>query len=155
MHIQLTGAIPFVSFGITISVRHSLHDLLEQNPDWQICSEAVDGADAIAKAQQCKPDIMILDFFMPGMTGVQAADVLGRLLPSVPTFIISLYMTAGLAAQAKNAGAKGTAQKSDTSQSWDGREMTVSRGAPIKKRRTAKGWSPPRIAVIRNLGKPS
>lgn len=64
------------------TVRHSLSNLLEQNPEWVVCAEAVDGADAIAKAQQYKPDIMILDFFMPGMTGIEATRVLGRLLPT-------------------------------------------------------------------------
>ena len=63
------------------TVRHSLHGLLEQNPDWQVCAEAVDGVDAVAKAQQCRPDIIILDFFMPRMKGVEAVQVLGRVLP--------------------------------------------------------------------------
>lgn len=97
------------------TVRHSLHGLLEQNPDWKICAEAVNGSDAIAKAQQCKPDIMILDFFMPGMTGVEAARVLSRVLPSVPILIVTLYITADLVTQAKSAGVKGAVQKSDTS----------------------------------------
>lgn len=98
------------------TVRHSLHGLLEQNPDWEVCAEAVDGADAIAKAQQCTPDIIILDFFMPGMTGVEAAGTLGRILPSVPVLIVTLYITTQLLIQAKSAGAMGAAPKSDTGQ---------------------------------------
>lgn len=98
------------------TVRHSLSSLLEQNPDWVVCAEAVDGADAIAKAQQCKPDIMILDFLMPGMTGIEATRVLGRLLPAVPVLIVTLYITAQLITEAKSAGAKGTAEKSDISE---------------------------------------
>jgi len=98
------------------SFRHSLHGLLEQNPGWEVCAEAVDGVDAVAKAQQCKPDIMIFDFFMPGMTGVEAAQVLSRVLPAVPILIITLYITAQLIVLAKSAGAKGAAQKSDTGQ---------------------------------------
>jgi chemotaxis response regulator CheB len=49
-------------------VRKSLHGLLEQYPEWMVCAEAVDGADAIDKAQQFRPDVIILDFFMPRMT---------------------------------------------------------------------------------------
>src|SRR5712691_623679 len=59
------------------AVRRSLHGLLEQNPNWKVCAEAVDGPDAIAKAQQFKPDVIVLDFFMPGMTGVEAARLAG------------------------------------------------------------------------------
>lgn len=70
------------------SFRRSLHGLLEQNHSWEVCAEAVDGADAVAKAKQCKPDIMILDFFMPRMTGVEAAQVLGPIFPAVPILII-------------------------------------------------------------------
>ena len=98
------------------SVRHSLHALLEQNPDWTVCAEAVDGRDAITKAQQCKPDVMVLDFLMPGMTGVEAAGVLHNLLPSVPILIVTLYITAQLIAEAKSVGIKGAVSKSDIRQ---------------------------------------
>jgi DNA-binding NarL/FixJ family response regulator len=96
------------------AVRHSLHGLLEGHRDWIVCAEAVDGADAIVKAQQCKPDIVILDFFMPRMTGVQAGQVLTHLLPSVPVMIVTLYITAQLVAEAKGVGIKGAVSKSDT-----------------------------------------
>lgn len=98
------------------TVRHSLRGLLEQNPDWVVCAEAVDGADAVTKAQQSKPDIMILDFFMPGMTGMDAARVLRRLLPYVPILIVTLYITAQLIKEAKEVGIKGAVPKSDTRQ---------------------------------------
>jgi CheY-like chemotaxis protein len=45
---------------------------------------------------------------MPSMAGVEAARTLGRLLPSVPILIVTLYITTGLVSQAKNAGAKGS-----------------------------------------------
>ena len=109
------------------TVRHSLHGLLEQNPDWMVCAEAVDGADAIAKAQQCKPDIVVLDFFMPGMTGVGAARVLNRILPSVPILIVTLYITSQLVDQAKAAGIKGAAPKSDTRQIFTGVEALLNK----------------------------
>lgn len=110
------------------TVRHSLHGLLEQHPNWEVCSEAVDGVDAVAKAQQCRPDIIILDFFMPGMTGVEAARVLGRVLPSIPILIVTLYVTAELVKQAKAAGIKGTADKANSGQIFDGIEVLMNKG---------------------------
>lgn len=109
------------------TVRHSLHGLLEQNPDWEVCAEAVDGVDAVAKAQQCRPDIIIMDFFMPGMTGVEAARALGRVLPSVPILIVTLYVTAELVKQAQAAGIKGAAPKSDIGQIFDGVEALINK----------------------------
>ena len=106
-------------------VRHSLHALLEQHPGWTVCSEAVDGADAVAKAQECNPDIMVLDFFMPGMTGVEAAGVLHHLLPSVPILIVTLYITAQLITQAKRVGIKGAVPKSDIRQMISGVEAVA------------------------------
>ena len=109
------------------NVRHSLHGLLEQNPDWEVCAEAVDGVDAVGKAEECRPDIIVLDFFMPGMTGVEAARVLGRVLPSVPILIVTLYVTAELVKQAKAAGIKGAASKSDTRQISNGIEALLNK----------------------------
>jgi DNA-binding NarL/FixJ family response regulator len=109
------------------AVRHSLYGLLEQHPGWEVCAEAVDGADAVDKAQECVPDIILLDFFMPGMTGVDAARVLGRVLPSVPIFLVTIYVTSELVKQAKAAGIKGAAPKSDTRGILNGIEALVNK----------------------------
>lgn len=109
------------------AVRHSLHGLLEQHPGWEVCAEAVDGADAVHKAQECAPDIILLDFFMPGMTGVDAARVLGRVLPSVPILLVTIYVTSELVKQAKAAGIKGAAPKSDTQEIFNGIEAVMNK----------------------------
>ena len=106
-------------------VRRSLRSLLEQKPDWKVCAEAVDGADAVAKAQQFKPDIIVLDLFMPRMTGLDAARAIGKLLPPVPILMFTLYITAYLVEQAKNAGINGVVQKSDTQQVIRGIEAVL------------------------------
>ena len=107
------------------AVRRSLHGLLEQNREWKVCAEAVDGRDVIAKAQQLKPDIIVLDFFMPGMTGVEAAHVLVRVLPSVPILLFTFEVTAQLIDDAKNVGIKGVVQKSDTREITNGVEALL------------------------------
>lgn len=107
------------------TVRHSLHGLLERHPDWKVCADAVDGTDAIAKAQQFKPDVIVLDFFMPGMTGVEAARILKKVLPSVPILIVTLEITAQLVEQAKSVGIRGAVQKSDTGEMLKGIEALL------------------------------
>lgn len=96
------------------AVRRSLHGLLEQNPDWKVCAEAVDGPDVIAKAEQFKPDIIVVDFLMPRMTGIEAAGTLRRILPWIPILIFTMDITDQLIEQAKSVGIKGAVQKSNT-----------------------------------------
>jgi len=59
-------------------VRRGLRTLLGQNTDWQVCGEAVDGADAVEKAHQLAPDLILMDFSMPRMDGVQAAREIAK-----------------------------------------------------------------------------
>lgn len=107
------------------TVRHSLHGLLEQHLDWKVCADAIDGADAIAKAQQFNPDVIVLDFFMPVMTGVEAAQILKKVLPSIPILIVTLEITAQLVEQAKSVGIRGAVQKSDTNEVLKGIEALL------------------------------
>lgn len=106
-------------------VRHSLHGLLEQHHDWTVCADAVDGADAVAKAQQFDPDVIVLDFFMPVMTGMEAAQILKKVLPSIPILDVTLEITAQLVEQAKSAGIRGAVQKSNTSEMLKGIEALL------------------------------
>jgi CheY-like chemotaxis protein len=74
------------------------------------CSEAENGLDALQKAQQTKPDLVILDFSMPVMNGVEAAKVFNQIMPEVPVLMLSAH--AGTADEAaKNAGALGVFAK--------------------------------------------
>jgi len=60
-------------------VRCGLRTLLGLNSDWQVCGEAVDGFDAVEKAHQLAPDLILMDFSMPQMDGVQAQGKLSNL----------------------------------------------------------------------------
>lgn len=111
----------------SLTIRHSLHGLLEQHADWKVCADAVDGPDAIAKAQQFKPDVIVLDFFMPGITGVDAARTIKGLLPSVPIMIVTLEITTQLVDLVKEAGINGAVQKSDTTEMVSGIEALIRR----------------------------
>jgi CheY-like chemotaxis protein len=64
---------------------------LESQPDLGICSEAVDGVDAIEKTKELKPDLILLDWAMPRMNGVEAAVVLRGMMPRVPIVVFTLY----------------------------------------------------------------
>jgi CheY-like chemotaxis protein len=55
------------------------------------CSEAENGLDALRKAQQAKPDLVILDFSMPVMNGVEAAKVFKQVMPDLPILMLTAH----------------------------------------------------------------
>jgi len=96
-------------------IRHSLRFWLEQN-DWTVCGEAEDGQEAIDKAQQLRPDLVLLDLSMPRMNGFEAARELRRLHPSLPLLMFTSFETPDLEEQAIAAGCNMVISKSDSSQ---------------------------------------
>ncbi len=85
-------------------VRKLLRIMLEGQRGWQICAEATNGSEAILKAQESKPDAVILDFAMPLLDGLDAAREITRTLPSVPILLFTLYDSPEMTLAAKEAG---------------------------------------------------
>jgi chemotaxis response regulator CheB len=68
--------------------------MLEAHPGWEICGEAVDGVDAIAKAEELNPDLVVLDFAMPRLDGLKAAASISKDSPGVPIILHTMYGSA-------------------------------------------------------------
>ena len=96
-------------------VRCGLRTLLGLNSDWQVCGEAVDGADAVEKAQQLAPDLILMDFSMPQMDGVQAAKEIAKSGTDIPILLVTLSLSPQLVRLARNAGLRGAISKSEIS----------------------------------------
>jgi PAS domain S-box-containing protein len=96
-------------------LRHGLRTFLEAEPNVEICGEAVDGVDAIEKAAQTKPDVIIMDVSMPRMNGLEATREIRRLHPEIEILILTQYESEEMARQAMKAGAKGYLVKSSVS----------------------------------------
>lgn len=73
-------------------LRQLVRNFLETQSGYDVCGEAVDGYDAIEKAQQLKPDLIVLDMSMPRMNGIDAAPRLKKLLPQT---LIVLFTSHG------------------------------------------------------------
>ena len=71
---------------------------------WIACSEAENGRDGVIKAQQLRPDVIILDLSMPKMNGLEAARELKRLMPAVPLLMFTTHFTPSLEQEATAAG---------------------------------------------------
>jgi DNA-binding NarL/FixJ family response regulator len=106
-------------------VRQRLRALLQQHPGWEICGEAVDGSDAVEKAQQLTPDLIVLDFLMPGVDGLQAARQIAKLVPAVPILMFSMHLSKQLMQEAKNVGVRGAVAKTDTRHLIEGVEALL------------------------------
>jgi DNA-binding NarL/FixJ family response regulator len=75
------------------NMRAAVRDLFQSHSDFEICGEAANGVDAIAKAQELKPELIILDLSMPLMNGFEAAKTLRQILPDVPVFLLTAHHT--------------------------------------------------------------
>jgi DNA-binding NarL/FixJ family response regulator len=57
----------------------------------EICAEANDGAEAVQLAKRHKPDLVILDFAMPGMSGVEAGIKIRQIYPKIPIVVFTMH----------------------------------------------------------------
>lgn len=96
-------------------VRRGLRTLLGLNSDWQVCGEAVDGADAVEKAQQLAPDIILMDFHMPQMDGIQAAREIAKSGTSIPILLFTGNLSPRIMELARNAGLRRAISKAEIS----------------------------------------
>ena len=72
-------------------MRKLIRTCIEEETDFCVCGEAIDGLDAIDKAQNLKPDLIILDASMPRMNGIEAAPKLKKLLPQTPIILFTFH----------------------------------------------------------------
>ena len=109
---------PFVLVKILVvddnaTVRHYLRAILEQQKSWEVCAEARTGAEAIERVQTHPPDIVLLDFKMPDLNGLDVAREIIRTCPRMPILMVTVYLSSQLAAAARAAGVRGACSKSD------------------------------------------
>jgi chemotaxis response regulator CheB len=70
-------------------MRKLIRSYLEEEREFRVCGEAIDGFDAINKGEHLKPDLIIIDASMPRMNGIEAAPKLKKLLPETPIVLFT------------------------------------------------------------------
>jgi DNA-binding NarL/FixJ family response regulator len=73
------------------TIRQIIRTFFEKQSGIEICGEAVDGLDAIEKAEELKPDLIVLDLAMPNLNGVETASILKRRMPKTPIILFTMY----------------------------------------------------------------
>ena len=79
----------------------------------EVCGEATNGQEALIKALQLKPDLVILDITMPVLDGFSAAREITKRLPGVGILLLSMHESASMVNVAKSSGARGYVAKSE------------------------------------------
>lgn len=99
------------------AIRRLLRRLIENHAGWQVCGDASDGQDAVDKAAQLSPDVIVLDLAMPQMNGLQAAREISKSLPDVPLLLLTVqHVSNELTREAAHAGFKGAVSKNTGSE---------------------------------------
>jgi len=94
-------------------VRRGLCALLQGHEGWEICAEAKDGREAVEKATQLKPDVVILDVGMPNLNGLAATRQLTQHNPNCKVIMLTITDSDQVIREALDAGARGFVLKSD------------------------------------------
>ncbi len=95
------------------AVRHYLRSLLEQQNTWQVVDEARTGAEAIQRVTKNPPDMILLDFQMPDLNGLDVARQISGIFPEIPILMVTIHMSQQLAEEARRVGIRGACAKSD------------------------------------------
>jgi len=95
------------------AIRRCLRGLLDQHADWLVCDEASNGKEAVEKFQQAKPDLIVLDFQMPEMNGLEAARHIVDLSPNTPILMVTIHLCKQWSEEARNVGIRGSRAKTD------------------------------------------
>ncbi|MFZ0309429.1 MAG: response regulator transcription factor [Candidatus Sulfotelmatobacter sp.] len=95
------------------AVRHYLRALLEQQSTWRVCDEARTGREALQRVEQNRPDMILLDFQMPDLNGLDVARRVTKRFPEIPILMITIHLSKQLAEEARRVGIRGACAKSD------------------------------------------
>lgn len=94
-------------------VRRSLRMVLQANPDWEICGEAADGLSAVEMFRELRPNVVILDFQMPGINGIETARRMAEIAPAIPVVLFTQHASADLERHAHEVGIRSVVSKTN------------------------------------------
>jgi two-component system, NarL family, response regulator LiaR len=88
-------------------VRKGLRTFLSYDPELEVVGEAADGAQALSKARELMPDVVVMDLLMPGMDGIAATAAIRRELPETEVLALTSVLEDASVVGAVRAGAIG------------------------------------------------
>jgi DNA-binding NarL/FixJ family response regulator len=94
-------------------MRQQIRTTLEADRDIEICGEAENGREAVRKALELRPDLVLVDLKMPLMNGLQATKGIKMLMPNLPVLVFTLYDFHQIRIESEKAGADAFVPKAD------------------------------------------
>ncbi len=94
------------------AVRSAVQKLLGTRAGWTVVGEATDGSEAVDKAKELQPDVVIMDVTMPQMNGLEATPEIKKVLPTAEVLIFTQHDSPQVLREAQKAGASGCLLKS-------------------------------------------
>ena len=94
-------------------IRHKICELFTRDGEFNVCGEAENGREALNKAKQLHPDLIVTDLSMPVMNGLEETRLLKRVMPDVPVIIYSSYIDLFVEKEARLSGASAAVSKSE------------------------------------------
>jgi len=94
-------------------VRRGIRGLLRARRGWTVVGEAMNGREAVEKANKLKPDVAILDISMPDLDGLQATRRIREAVPTTEVVVLTMHESDQMVRRVLDAGARGYVLKSD------------------------------------------
>lgn len=85
--------------------------LIEAHAGWHICGVAADGHEAVDKAIKLKPDLVVLDFSMPGLNGFEISTQISKTCPTLPIVLCTIHIHPEMMVAAKRVGIREVVDK--------------------------------------------
>lgn len=96
-------------------VRRMLKVLVQTHPGWEVCAEAENGQEAVAKVREHKPDLVVMDLAMPVKDGITASREISAAVPGVRIVMHTLHYSPELELEAKKVGVQRVIAKVNSS----------------------------------------
>jgi DNA-binding NarL/FixJ family response regulator len=106
-------------------MRRSLRTLLEGRDHWKVSDEASNGQEAVTKFSHEQFDLVVIDFQMPVMDGLEAARQITMRSPGTPIMMVSMHASLQLAQEARKVGIRGICGKADSRRVMEGIETIL------------------------------
>jgi DNA-binding NarL/FixJ family response regulator len=109
-------------------MRRGLRGLLEAHYEWAVCGEAIEGHEAVRKAEELKPDLVIMDINLPGLNGIEAASQILRAGPAPKVVFFTVHDSEEIIRDLIGCGAHGYVAKSRAAHDLVGAVRTILNG---------------------------
>lgn len=94
-------------------VRRGVRTVLEAHPGWKVVGEAATGREAVERAREMEPDVVVLDLSMPELNGLEATRQILKAVPKAQVLILTMHESVQVMREVLQAGARGYVLKSD------------------------------------------